>query len=143
MAVSLKFHSDAALTQEVNAGNPIYALQDAANSLSPVQKQIWLGSPATGTVFKATSNPGVADIVISVTDSNGATGQTAGAVKLATTQAGLSSAVAGASLTVGTTLNSGVSNALSFWVQLDDVAAVVGSYTDLGLTTNALNEDPV
>lgn len=143
MAVSLKFYSDAALTQEVNAGNPIYALQDTANSLTPVQTQLWLGSTATGTVFKATSNPGVADIVISVTDSNGATGQTTAAVKLATTQAGLAAAVAGASLIVGTSRNSGVSNAFPFWIQLDDVAAVVGSYTDLGITTNALNEAPV
>lgn len=143
MAVSLKFYSDAALTQEVNAASPIYALQDTANSLTPVQKQLWLGSTATGTVFKATSNPGVADIVISVTDSNGVTGQTTAAVKLATTQAGLAAAVAGASLTVGPTRNSGVSNAFTFWTQLDDVAAAVGSYTDLGLTTNALNEDPV
>lgn len=143
MAVSLKFYSDAALTQEVNAGNPIYALQDTANSLTPVQTQLWLGSTATGTVFNATSNPGVDDIVISVTDSNGATGQTTAAVKLATTQAGLAAAVAGASLIVGTSRNSGVSNAFSFWIQLDDVAAVVGSYTDLGITTNALNEAPV
>lgn len=143
MAVSLKFYSDAALTQEVNSGDPVYALQDTVNSLAPVQQQLWLGSTATGTVFKATSNPGVDDIAVSVTDSNGATGQTSAAIKLATTQGGLTSAVAGDPLTVGTSITSGVSNAFTFWIELNDVAAAVGSYTDLGITTNDLNEDPV
>lgn len=142
MAVSLKFYHDASLTQEVGAAAKMYALQDTAGSLAPVDTQYWLGSTASSTTFTATSNPGVAAIVISVSDSNGATGQTTAAVKLATTEAGLAAAVAGASLTVGPSLNSGVANAFSFWVRLDDQAAAVGNYTDLSLTTNALNENP-
>lgn len=143
MAVTLKFYHDASLTQEVSAADPIYALQDVAGSLAPVDTQIWLGSTASGTEFSATSDPGVDDIVISVADSDGATGQTTAAVKLAATEAGLTGAVAGDPLTVGTSITSGVANAFSFWIRLDDQAAAVGSYTDLSLTTNTLNEDPV
>lgn len=143
MAVSIKFYHDAALTQEVNSADPLYALQDTVNSLAPVEKQVWLGSTATGTVFKANSNPGVDNIAVSAADSDGATGQTTAAVKLATTSGGLATATAGAPLTVGTTLNSGVAGAFTFWVQLDDQAAAIGAYTDLSLTTNSLNETPV
>lgn len=143
MAVSLKFYHDAALTQEVTALAPALAQQDVANSLPPVQKQLWLGSTATGFTFKAQSNPGVDNITVSPTDADGATGQTTAAIKLASSQAGLASAVAGAALALVPTITSGVANAVTFWVEINDQTGVAGSYTDLSLTTNALFEDPV
>lgn len=143
MAVSLKFYHDAALTQEVTSLAPALAQQDVANSLPPVQKQLWLGSVATGFTFKAQSNPGVDNITVSPADANGATGQTTAALKLASSQAGLAAAVAGASLTLVPTITSGVSNAITFWVEINDLTSVAGSYTDLSLTTNPLFENPV
>jgi hypothetical protein len=140
MAITFKFYHDAALTQEVTALNPIAATQDTANSLGPVDVQLWFGSVTASVKVQATSDPGVDQISITPTDSAGGSGEPATALKLATSQAGLTGATAGAALSAGVTINSGTSNAFAFWVRIDDATAAVGAYTDLSLDTNDLTE---
>jgi len=62
-------------------------------------------------------------------------------IKLATTQAGLAGATAGAPLSLSTQILSGSANATSVWVRLDDATATVGTETELTLTTNSVVED--
>lgn len=143
MAISFKFYHDSALTQEVTSGNPIAAVQDTLNTLPPVDKQIWLGSIASGMKVRADSNPGVDPIMVSIADSASGSGEPASAVKLATSQGGLDGATPGASLSLGAQITSGSANAVSFWARMDDATATAGSYTDLSLQTNNLREEPV
>jgi hypothetical protein len=64
-------------------------------------------------------------------------------VKLATTQAGLASATAGAGLNLGTTLLSGVGNATPVWVRVTNPDANIQDQTHLRPETNDVREDAV
>lgn len=143
MTISFKFYHDAALTQEITSGNQLVATQDTAGLLGPVDTVIYLGSTVTGNKVQATSSPGVDPIVVSIVDADAGTGAPASEFKLALSSGGLASATAGASLTLSTTINSGVANAVPIYTRRDSVLAVAGTYTDLTLQTNSLNETPV
>ena len=142
MPISFKFYHDSSLTQEITSGNPITATQDTVNSLDPVDKQIWYGSTSSSRKARANSNPGVDQIAVSIADSAGGSGEPTTAIKLASTQGGLATATAGASLNIGTQVNSGTANAVTFWARIDDQTATLGSYTDLSLTHNDIAEEP-
>lgn len=142
MAISFSFFHDSALTQPVDAENPITATQDTTNSMDPVDVQIWFGSTATGMVATAESDPGVDDILVTIVDADDETGEPDTAVSLATSQVGLDTATPGASLSLGTSIESGSANAIAFWVRIDDATEEAGAYTDLSLVTNDLAEDP-
>jgi len=64
-------------------------------------------------------------------------------VKLATTQAGLAGATAGAGLNLGTTLLSGVGNATPVWVRVTNPDANIQDQTMLKVETNDVREDAV
>jgi hypothetical protein len=141
MAISFKFFHDANLTSEITSGNPITCTQNELGSLDPTQKQVWFGSTATGTQAQVDADPGVDSIVIDVVDANAGTGQPDTAVKLATSQGGLASATAGASLDTGATaVQSGTANAYTFWIEIDPSVLTAGTYTDLSLATQTLRE---
>ena len=126
MATTYAFFHDSALTSAVGSGNPITALQDTINSLAPVDVQIWFGSATASRKARASSNPGVDQIAVTISDSATGSGEPASAVKLATSQGGLDSATAGASLNIGTQvlsgsgtfLISGASTPVNYWVEL-------------------------
>jgi hypothetical protein len=143
MAITYAFFHDSALTEEITALNPITATQDENDTLAPVDVQIWFGSATAGSQVQADSDPGVDDIEVSIADSNGATGQTTTAIRLATSQPGLASATPGAALAIGTSVSAGSANAVAFWVRIDDGTGTYGSYTDLSLQTNTLRQTPV
>lgn len=143
MATSFKFYHDSALTSEITSGNPLTATQDTANALPDVDKTIYFGSTVTGNKAQANSNPGVDQIVLSVIDANNTTGSPATEFKLALSSAALASAVAGASLNLGLTVNSGVANAVPIYTRRNSVLGTAGTYTDLSLETNVLIETPV
>jgi hypothetical protein len=143
MPITFQFFHDSALTQPVTSGNPIAATQASDNSLAAVDKQLWFGSTTASVKAQAASNPGVDAIVISPSDTNGATGLTTSHLKLAATQSALTAATAGASLNIAATVNSGSGSAYTFWVRIDAPAIAAGAYTDLGLTTNELVESAV
>lgn len=137
MAISLKAYNDAALSSVLAKLN---VLQRSDGSTGPVDSVVYLGSVVAGKKFQAGSNPGVDDISVSVVDSDGPTGQDATAVKLATTAAGLDSAVAGAPLAIGTEILSGAAGAVPVHVRVEATSLVVGAYTDLALETSDLVE---
>lgn len=137
------FYLDSALTSQVTGGNPIAAAQDTLDTLPPVDVQLWFGSPDGGLKTTANSNPGVDAISVSIVDSASGSGEPSTAVKLATTQGGLAGATAGAALSLGTQVNSGTANAVSFWARIDDATLAVGAYTDLKLQTNLRRVEPI
>lgn len=138
----LKFYHDAALTQEVTADNPINPSMDALGAVVPyVDKQVWLGATTASRRYRALSNPGVDQVTVNVVDSVSGSGETTTLIKLASTQAGLAGAVAGASLNVGTQILSGSANAVVVWIRYDDQTGVVGNYTDVYPETNDLVEE--
>lgn len=143
MTISFAFFHDSSLTQEVSSGNPITATQDTTNTLGPVDKQLWFGSTTASVKARANSSPGVDQITVSIADANAGTGEPTTSIKLATSQAGLPAATAGAALNLGTQVLSGSANAITLWLRMDDATLTAGSYTDLSLVTNNLDEDPV
>jgi hypothetical protein len=143
MTISFAFFHDSSLTQEVSSGNPITATQDTTNTLGPVDKQLWFGSTTASVKARAKSSPGVDQITVSIADANAGTGEPTTSIKLATSQAGLPAATAGAALNLGTQVLSGSANAITLWLRIDDATLTAGSYTDLSLVTNNLDEDPV
>jgi hypothetical protein len=143
MAISFKFYHDSALTEEITALNPLTATQDTAGILGAVDKTIYLGSTLTGNKAEANSDPGVDAIVVSIVDANAGTGAPATEFKLALSSGGLTSATAGAALTLSASITSGVANAVPIYTRRDSALAVAGSYTDISIETNELLEGPV
>lgn len=139
MTITLDLYDDPDLL--VPATVPLRFDQDTLGTITPHQREFYLGCPDTGYRFQANSDPGVDEITLSIVDSVPATGQPATAIKLATSQGGLSSAVAGAALDLGATLLSGSANAVEIWVEFNDSTAVVATDTNIELALNTLRVD--
>lgn len=137
MAISLQVYGDAALSSVLAKLN---VLQRSDGSSGQVDSVVYLGSTVAGKRFRAASNPGVDDIELSVLDTDAGAGQAASAVKLATSAVDLDSAVAGAPLVLGTQLLSGPDNSVEVHVRVEATSLVAGTYTDLSLATNDLEE---
>lgn len=137
MAITLDFFDDAGLT---TPSASIGATQADDGTSSAVDRVVYLGSTAAGKKFQADSNPGADQVVVSITDSAGSSGLAPTAIKLATTAGSLNTAVAGASLSLGTQVLSGIANKVPIYVRIDTPAVPSGTYTDLSLTTNTLIE---
>ncbi len=142
MAITFGFFHDSALTNPIESVDPLTATQDTGGSLGPVDKVIYFGSPTAGRVAKASSNPGVDSIVVSIADANAGTGAPATEFKLALSSGALATATAGASLTLSTSVTSGVANAVPIYTRRTSALTTVGTYTDIILTTNQLREEP-
>lgn len=127
---SIDIYADAAGT--TLKAMPIHLFQDDQGILVPVQDRGFVISldPA-GTVFEADSDPGVDPILLGVRSI--ATGQPVSSIKIASTQGGLATAVAGDPLSLGTVFQSGVSNGLEYWMEWDDTTAVADTYDNLEL----------
>lgn len=143
MTITYKFFHDSSLTQEITALDPLTATQETSGALGPVDKTVYLGSVASGNKAEASSDPGVDPIVVSVVDTASGSGAPASEIKLALSSGGLSTAVAGAALTLATEILSGVGNAVPIYVRRASALTVPGAYTDIQLQTNNLNEGPV
>lgn len=143
MAISFKFYHDAALTQEITTLNPLTATQDAANLLAAVDKTIYFGSTVVGNKVQVQASPGVAAIQVSISDAASGSGAPATEFKLALSSGALTAAVAGAALSLSTTINSGVANAVPIFTRRDSVIGAAGAYSDLSLVTQSLTETPV
>lgn len=137
MATSLKAYADATLSSAVYSPN---ILQKSDGTTGPVDFVIYLGSVLSGKKIEAQSDPGVDQIVLSVSDSAAGSGQAATSVKLALTAGDLSTATAGASLDLGPQILSGADNALAVHVRVEASNLSPGTYTDLTLQTNELAE---
>jgi catabolite regulation protein CreA len=137
MTLSLKAFSDAALSGVLPSLN---VLQKTDGTTGPVDIVFYLGSNAVGKKIEASSNPGVDNIVLSVVDASTGAGQAVGAVKLATSSAGLDSAIAGDPLTLSTSILSGSADAVVVYARLLATDLTAGTYADLSLQTNPLVE---
>ena len=94
----------------------------------------YVGTPTTGNKIEDATNPGIDQIVVSVTDATPGSDVETTHIKLALSEAGLSGATGGASLNLGTVINHG--SPISVWYQWDNSTGN-GTYTDisLGLTS--------
>ncbi|MCK5813835.1 MAG: hypothetical protein KAH03_06240 [Cocleimonas sp.] len=90
----------------------------------------------SGKTFKASSSPGIDNILVSFTDTTG--GLAAADVKLATSEAGLTSAVAGVGLSLGTEIiiTAGNTGHPEIWVEMTDASGVTGTQANLALSVN-------
>ncbi len=133
---TLYLYDDAGLT--TLATLPLAFTQDDLGVITPHQRRFYLGNADEGYAYQAASDPGVDPITLSVVDAVPASGQPASAIKLATTQAGLATAVGGADLELAATILSGAVNAVQIWVQFDDATATIATDTDISLTLSTL-----
>jgi hypothetical protein len=138
MAFSLGFFSDAGLLTPFPG--PLQVTQKSDGSTGPVDNLLFLGSTETSRKFQADSNPGIDDIILDIDDLAPGSGHEDTEVKLAITLLGLDSAVAGASLNLGTELLSEVANAQEVYIRVDDATGVIGTTIELFLETNLLIE---
>ena len=122
---SFAFYLDAPLTQMVT-GN--IEVPEGTNDM-----RFYLGSTNASVKLQNATTPGVDPIVIVVEDTIPGSNAEASWIKLAFTQAGLTGAAAGASLSVGTTIYGGVSSAVPIWVRIANSLSGAVSSTDLSL----------
>lgn len=132
----LNLYLDAALT--TLATIPLVFQQDDQGVADPHQRQFFIGSTDTGALFEALSDPGVDQIVLSITDAAPGSGQEAASLKLASTLAGLATAVAGDPLNLGTVINAGAAGAKEVWIEWNDTTGVQATDLNLSIGLNAL-----
>jgi hypothetical protein len=142
MADNFNFYNDAGLTQLNSPSTPRLSSITYDGTSGNVDYTVWYGSPATGRVIQASSNPGVDQVSVDVTAASG-TGlpeQPSTFVKLALTQPGLDTG--GQSLNLGTSILGGVSNAVPIWVRenVSNGVGVSATYNNLSLVTCPLAE---
>lgn len=102
---------------------------------------IYWGSPDDTKKAEADSNPGVDPITLSIADAAPASGQETTSVKLATSLAGLDSAIAGDLLSLGAVVNGGPAGAVPVHVRFTDITG--GATTldvDLSLVLPTIKE---
>lgn len=136
MATSLNFYTDSALSTELTTLD----IPQLPDGLSPdIDNVIYLGSTLSGSIFQATTDPGVDQIVIAIIDANIGSGIEASNIKIALTSGGLDSATAGASLNVGTSINGGTGSAVALYIR-SDTPVLASTDTDITLETNDITE---
>lgn len=77
----------------------------------------WVGDPEADMVLEADSDPGIDPIAVSIVDSAPGGGVEASHIKLALSEAGLASAVAGNPVNLGSSINSGAAGAVRVWAE--------------------------
>lgn len=86
---------------------------------------------------QAQSNPGVDDLLLSIQDANVGSGHEASEITLAQTAGALDTNTAGASLSLGPTILSGVSAAEPIHIRVENAVTTVGNSTELSVAINA------
>lgn len=129
------FFDDSGLSVQ-SAG--IAAVQSTDGSFAAVDRQVWIGVTDTGRAWYAASDPGVDDITVSIIDAESGASLLPSSLRLAFDAGGLDTATPGASLAIGTDVQPGSVNAVSFMIRIDTAAFTSGVYDNLSLTTNSL-----
>ncbi len=133
---SFMFHTDVGLTTPL-AGTLDFA-QSVDGSTGAQVATLYFGSTAAGKTLRAASNPGVDTLVLAVVDgSTGGSPATDVTLSLEPTFAGRT---AGASLSLGVQINSGVSAAVPIYVRVQDSTGTIGVNTDLSLVMTLAEE---
>jgi len=136
--MAFALYTDAALTTALS-GNVIFE-EPVDHSLTPADVVLYLGSTDAGKKLNALSDPGVDQITVTIADSAVGSGHEAAEIKLATTEAGLATAVAGDPVNLGVEGLSGVGNGAEIWIRSRDATSAQGTSTELSISTNALGE---
>jgi len=138
--MAFALYTDAALTTALS-GNVIFE-EPVDHSLTPADVVLYLGSTDAGKKLNALSGsgPGVEQIAVTIADSAVGSGHEAAEIKLATTEAGLATAVAGDPVNLGIEVLSGVGNGAEIWIRSRDATSTQGTSTELSISTNALGE---
>ena len=92
---------------------------------------IYVGTPDTAKKLQAASDPGIDSVTVSIVDATPGGGVEATHIKLAVSEAALSSATGGASLPLGANLTGGT--AYPVWYQWDNSVGA-GTYTEISLS---------
>jgi hypothetical protein len=129
---SFGFFIDSSLTQPVTSN---YQINSGVNDV-----RFYLGSSSSDVKLQDAASPGINNMFISIEDSTFDSGPEKSWIKLALTQSGLNSAVAGNSLNIGSTLLGGVASALPFWVRITNSLSGISSSTDLFLKLTGVKE---
>lgn len=128
---SFRFYADSGLVVPLTTG------AFAAAAGGPVaDRVVWFGSTEADLALVRVSAPGVDPVQVAVEDTDELAGLADTAVRLALSAAGLDAATPGAPLALGTSLASGVANAIPVYVRVSPGAAPVGQYTDLQLVVD-------
>lgn len=135
---SFKLYTDAALTTEFSG--PLQVTHNSDLSDNPQDFQLFIGSLTAGVKIQASSDPGIDNIILAVSDSAGGGGHEATEIRLATTQLGLDGASDGANLTVGTEVLSEAAGAFEFWIRITNAVVTPGVSTELSIATNSITE---
>jgi hypothetical protein len=120
MATILAIYEDDALTT-------VYSTIQGIISAS-VNKQLYAGSPDAGLIHQRKTLPGVNQLQVSLVDNDTGDIVLPANIKMALTEGGLAGAVAGASLNLGTSIESGVEGAVTFWLQYTDASGAVAEF---------------
>jgi len=139
MAALSYIFSDSALTTPVDDATGLTAAAVTGDSIDGV---FYVGLTDASNQIQAQSDPGVDQITISISDSDGATGAAASEIKLALSNGALGSATGGASLDIGATIAGGSGNAVEVHWRWTNGAGS-GDYTDLSLDVPALVESAI
>lgn len=128
-------YHDAALTQPANGANKLVCPQASDGSTGAYDTSVYVGSTDTAgsKQLRAASNPGVAQLQIAPVDAAGGSGSPATDIKLSLSAGGLATATGGAALNLGTTILSGVANAVRVYVRVTDSTHAVATNTDISL----------
>lgn len=140
MTTSLKFYADAGLVAELSSLDALFASDGSTAARDYV---VYLGSVSTGKKFNDKSSPGVAPIMLAVTDATPGAGTEAAIVRLALNSGDLDTATPGAPLNLGLELLSGQAGALPVHLRVTPGALAQGSYTDLALQVSSVIEASV
>lgn len=140
MATTFKFYADSALTIENNSGARAEFSFNSDGSIAFVDKTVYFGSTASGKTARDAASPGTAQISITPIDTVVGSGLAAANIKLALTAGGLPGATGGAALNIGTQVLSGVANAVPIYIRLTPSTFTAGTYDDLQLATQNLQE---
>jgi len=137
---SFAFYTNAGLTEPL-AGNLIFE-EPVDHSAVPDDIIIYYGAPSSTPEVKvqAASDPGVDQVVVSITDSAPASDHDADEITLSADGTDWGTRTPGDPLNLGTEVLSTVAEAKPIHVRSRDATATQGNSTELGLTTNNLNE---
>ena len=142
-----KLYTDSACTTEF--ANPLQLVHRTDLSDNPQDTLLYYANidddtGDNGTIQKqAESNPGTDDIVLSIVDASVGSGHEADEITLATTAAALDTNTAGASLSLGTQLVSGVTNKQEIHIRVENAVTTAGSSTELSVDINATVDSAV
>jgi hypothetical protein len=102
--------------------------------------RFYLGGTSASVKLQDASSPGINSMYISIEDTILGSGPEKSWITLSLTQSGLSTAIAGESLNIGSTVLGGTASALPFWVRISNRLSGVSSSTDLFLKITGVKE---